>query len=254
MSLHRCALVSRVSLAFALLAALLSLGSGCHWSAGGKNVAGTTMYQQGRYQEAIQQFQLALKQDPANADAYYNMAASYHSLGKLQNDPQALAQAEQLYNQALNISPDHVDCHRALACLLVETGRSDKAFTFLQNWANTSPDVLDSHVELARLYQEFGDKDNAIRNLEQAVAVNSNSPESARAWAALASLREQSGNTYQALLDYSRSQQLNPYQPAVTERIASLQRSMGGVQLPPTPSASGSTVAARAPFAQPIRY
>jgi tetratricopeptide (TPR) repeat protein len=239
---------------FVGVVALAAMGSGCHWSAAGKNVNGAALHHQGRYQEAIQQFQLALQQNPASADAYYNMAASYHQLGKLQNDQQALAQAEQLYNQALNISPDHVDCHRALACLLVDTGRADKAFTLLERWAQRSPQVIDSHIELARLYEEFGDKENAIRNLEQAIAVRSDTHESARALSALARLREQSGDAYQALVNYNRSLQINPSQPAVAERIASLQRAMGGVQLPPTPSASGSTLTARAPFAQPVRY
>lgn len=211
-----------------VLITALSFAGGCRWQARGRNVTGTALHHQGRYHEAIQEFQTALTNDPINADAYYNLGSSYHGLGKVNGDQQMLSQAEQLYNQCLDISPEHPDCHRALACLLVETGRADKAFTLLTRWSQRSPQLVDPHVELARLYQEFGDKASAVRNLEQAVAANPNNPETARAWAALASLREQTGETQQALLDYYRSQQLNPNQPAVTERIAAIQRAMGG--------------------------
>ena len=49
-----------------------------------------------------------------------------------------------------------------------------------------------------------------------------------RAWTALAQLREKSGDYTQALANYQRSYSLNPFQPAVANRIATLNRSMGG--------------------------
>ena len=226
-----------------LVICLAVLATGCRWSTAGKNVAGVALHQQGRYDEAIVQFQESLAQDPTNADTYYNIASSYHGKGKVTQDQQMLSQAEQLYNQCMDISPDHPDCHRALGCLLVETGRADKAFTLMQRWNQRSPQNIDSHVELARLYQEFGDKPSAIRHLESAVATNANDPRSARAWAALASLREQTGAPQQALQNYYRAQQLNPYQPQVAERIAALQQAMGGPPaVAPTITAGTRTV------------
>ena len=232
-----------------LLGLLAVAATGCRWSTAGKNVSGVALHQQGRYDEAIVQFQDALTQDPTNADTYYNMARSYHNKAKVTNDQQMLSQAEQLYNQCLDISPDHPDCHRALGCLLVDSGRADKAFTLMQRWNQRSPHIIDSHIELARLYEEFGDKPSAIRHLESAVAVDSNDPRSARAWAALASLREQTGDPQQALQNYYRAQQLNPYQPEVAERIASIQQAMGG---PPAvlPTTTGTTMASINPFAR----
>jgi tetratricopeptide (TPR) repeat protein len=215
--------------AASLLLLVFALGfAGCHWSASGKNIHGTALHQQGRYYEAIGQFEQVLAQDPINADGYYNLASSYHGLARSRGDQAMFAQSEQLYNKCLDVSPNHADCHRSLACLLVETGRADKAFTLLDRWSQRSPQSIDPQIELARLYQEFGDKTNAIRHLEQAVAIDANNPNTARAWAALASLREQTGDTQQALMNYYRAQQLNPNQPAVAERIAALQRAMGG--------------------------
>ena len=127
-------LALRAVKSLSLVVLLAVAATGCRWSTAGKNVAGVALHQQGRYDEAIVQFQESLAQDPTNADTYYNMARSYHNKAKVNNDAQMLSQAEQLYNQCLDISPDHPDCHRALGCLLVDSGRADKAFTLMQRW------------------------------------------------------------------------------------------------------------------------
>jgi len=207
-------------------------------SATGQNMAGTQLYTQGQYYAAVDRFQQALAYDPANADAYYNMAATYHQMGKTNTDDAMLNQAESMYNRCLDLSPDHADCHRGLAVLLVETDRQEKAFTLLERWVERSPQVADPRIELARLNQEFGDKEVAKRQLEQAVSIDANSPSSARAWAALAQLREESGDTTQALADYERSYHLNNFQPAVAQRIASLRGHTLGV---PAPISNGGT-------------
>ncbi|MBU6173759.1 MAG: hypothetical protein KGQ60_08130, partial [Planctomycetes bacterium] len=51
---------------------LLLLGFlGCRSSVG-QNGLGVSLFQQGRYAEALQQFELAKLSDPSNPDVYYN--------------------------------------------------------------------------------------------------------------------------------------------------------------------------------------
>lgn len=219
--------------------------AGCGTFPSSHNVDGVKLFQQGQYPAAMQQFQQALLAEPQNADAYYNLAASYHRLGSQQNDKQSLLQAENLYNQCLDRDENHADCHRGLAVLLVETDRSDRAFALLQNWSARNPRSADARVELARLYEEFGDPETAKTNLQAALQLDQNS---ARAWAALGRLREQAGDPTQALANYQRSLQLNRQQPAIAERIASLQSRMpgaGGVVAgtPSVPGMSGASPA-----------
>jgi tetratricopeptide (TPR) repeat protein len=90
-------------------------------------VDGVRYFQQGQYPVALQRFDAALTIDPQNADTYYNKAAVYHRMGLATRDQNTLNQAESLYNQCLNLNPNHVDCHRGLAVLLAETGRTDKS-------------------------------------------------------------------------------------------------------------------------------
>ena len=201
---------------------LLSLGSiGCQMSSHGYNVDGVRNYHVGRYQEAIQSFQQALLNDPNSADAYYNLAATYYELGKRNNDRSLLGQAEGLYNQCLDLDPNHTECYRGLAALLVDTDRSRSAFTLLKGWAQQNVQVADARIELARLYEEFGDKDSAARYLTDALNIDARNP---RAWTALARLREEQGQLAQALSNYQQAYQLNQYQPGVANRIATLQQ------------------------------
>ena len=209
------------------LAALAAL-SGCKLAADSKNQQGVRLYQQGQYDAAMQTFQKAVATDPTSADGYYNMAATTHRMGVARNDPNLLNQAETLYNQCLDRSPDHEDCHRGLAVLLTETNRSDRAFSLLKNWAARSPQHPEARIELARLYEEFGDRESAKTNLTEALQIDQHN---ARAWNALARLREQSGDYVQALANYQRSLEVNRFQPEVAERVAALTRtvSSGGV-------------------------
>ena len=223
---------TRWIIAPSLLVLTVLVTSGCKVAADGQNLQGVRMYQQGQYEGAMQQFQKAVVTNPGNADAYYNMAATLHRMGVARNDQNLLGQAETAYNQCLDLDADHVDCHRGLAVLLAETGRSDRAFTLLKNWAIRSPGNADARIELARLYEEFGDPEAARIQLTEAIHIDENN---ARAWSALGRLREQSGDYVQALANYQRSYGLNRFQPEIAERIAALNHTVGGQQGPTAP-------------------
>ena len=177
------------------------------------------MYQQGRYNEALQQFQTALRSDPSNPDAYYNLASTYHKVAVAQKDQRLVEQAESLYNQCLDLSPSHVDCHRGLAVLLAESGRPDSGMRLLKNWATQNPGASAPLVELARLNTEYGEPKVAERYLDQALAIN---PGDYRAWSAKGQMREQTGDLNQALQDYQQSLTINSLQPELYQRVASL--------------------------------
>ncbi len=199
------------------------LAIGCHAPGTSQNIDGVRMFQQGQSQAAIQQFQQSLAANPMNADSYYNLAASYHYVGKQNGDPNALTQAESLYHQCLDLNPDHVACHRGLAVLLVDTNRPQSAFTLLERWAVRSPQIADSRIELARLHEEFGESEAAQRYLAEAIDVQPGNP---RAWLALGKLREDQGQYAQALSNYQQAYYLNGNQPAVAQHMAALQQQL----------------------------
>jgi tetratricopeptide (TPR) repeat protein len=233
---------------------LLTSGfSGCQWAASGQNSQGAKLYQQGHYTAAMQEFQKAIASDPKNADGYYNLAATTHRLGLQRNDSSLMGQSEALYNQCLDHDANHVECHRGLAVLLIDTGRPDRAFALMKNWAAQNPTFAEPRIELARLYQEANEPQTALKYLEDAVQQDANN---ARAWLALGRLRESSGDLPQALQNYQRSLAINGMQPMVTERVAALSRQISS-QTDAALSAGGTRVAQPLPYGNistPNRY
>ena len=206
-------------LATVLIGCCALITSGCRVTSMGQNTLGVRLYQQGRYSEALQQFQTAQVSDPSNPDTYYNLASTFHKLGVTQKDAKLIEQAESLYNQCLDLQPNHIDCHRGLAVLLAESNRPDRAMALLKNWAAKNPQLADARIELSRLHQEFGQTKVAEQYLDEALALN---PNDHRAWTARGQMREASGDLSQALQNYQQSLAINSLQPDLYQRVASL--------------------------------
>jgi tetratricopeptide (TPR) repeat protein len=212
---------------FALAAFAVTLTAGCsQMTSQALNSEGVRLYQAGNYQQAADQFQRAIANDPNSGTSYYNLAASLHKSGKLTGNGADLQQAERLYNQCLEYDPNHTECYRGLAVLLAETGRTDASFRLLEGWAARSPQLADPRIELARMLEETNNTQMASARLVEALSID---PHNSRALTALGRLREVSGDRAQALANYQRSLALNRFQPEISARVAALQASGAGL-------------------------
>lgn len=213
-----------------MLAGLFVALAGCgEFAAQGRNAEGVRLYQQARYQEAMHEFQEATYDDSNDADAYYNLAATYHRLGRLEHRPSDLNQAESYYNQCLDRNPNHTDCYRGLAVLLAEQGRKEEAFRLVEGWTQRQPALADAKIELARLNEEYGNRQAAQEQLTEALAVQ---PDNPRALTALGKIREDAGDKAQALANYQRSLGEDERQPQVASRVTAC-RAASQAQCPP---------------------
>ena len=226
-----CSLLHCLSVA-GLLSALFATAGGCHWASAGLNAEGTRFHDRGQYHAAIARFNEAIQADPVNPDGYYNLGATYYAQAKLYQNEAYWRQAEDNFQQCLDVDKNHVECHRGLVVLLVERQRQDEAFKLLENWAHRNPDLADPKIELARLYEESGKKETAKEYLLAAIEADTQNP---RAWNALGKLHEESGNYQQALSNYAVSLRDNPMQPRIAARVVALESAVGpGHVGPPT--------------------
>lgn len=223
---------------YALLLGCLMLAVvfvGCNATTQRQNLAGRAAFERGQHAQAINAFQQVLNRDPANADAYYNLAATYYDLGVTRKNRQYVDQAEQLYRQAISYNGQHVDAHRGLVALLVETDREKFAFDVLNQWRQRYPQSADPLIELARIYQEYGDNTRATDFLADALRNDANST---RALKAIGHIREVQGQTQLALENYTRAWQINQQDQAAAAKVASLQAQLnasnpsGGAPVP----------------------
>jgi tetratricopeptide (TPR) repeat protein len=129
-----------------------------------------------------------------------------------------------------------------LAVLLAEQGRNDEAFRLIEGWGQRQPGSADAKIELARLNEEFGNRQKAKEYLIEALAIQ---PDNARALTALGKIREEAGETCQALADYQRSLDNDNRQPQVAARVSALQTSGA----PASAGGTGTRVVDRDPAA-----
>ncbi len=231
---------------------------GCRsWQSSGLNSQGVRLYRQGNYVAALEKFQHALRSNPQDPDSYYNLAATYHQIGKGSGRPLEFNQAETHYRQCIALSPFHVDAHRGLAVLMVDRGESEQqVISELERWAQQYPQWAEPKIEVARIYQDFarradgtgqvsrGHLATARSWLEEAVIAD---PSNARALAALGYINEQLGETKQALLDYQRSLQSNPGQPALAQKVTRLQQAIVPAGSPSNPGTRFADAQTRQP-------
>jgi tetratricopeptide (TPR) repeat protein len=223
-----------------VLAGVIAGLTGCGgFNAQGRNSEGVRLFQQARFQEAVKQFQEATYAEPQNADAYYNLAATYHRIGKVEHRQSDLDQAETNYNLCLDRNDNHTDCYRGLAVLLAEQGRNDEAFRLVEGWVQRQPNSADAKIELARLNDEFGNRQAAKEHLIEALAVQ---PDNARALTALGKIREDAGDKAQAAANYQRSLWQDNRQPEVVARLTALQGGAAATMAAPASAAGGRVV------------
>jgi tetratricopeptide (TPR) repeat protein len=203
---------------------MLSLSVGCNVAANRRNMIGAAAYERGQIAQAINEFQAALIVDPNNSNAYYNLGSSYYTLAKQSGNRQWFDQAEQLYRHAIALNDQHVEAHRGLAALLIETNREQFAFDLLNTWQKRYPISADPLIEIARLYQEYGDHRRATDYLADALRIDSRN---ARALKAMGHVREVQGQYDLALDNYQRALQIDNQQFDVAERVAMLQTRLG---------------------------
>jgi len=209
--------------------------SGCNVAATARNLQGKRLYEQGQFSAALQNFQTAIERNPYNADAYYNMAATYALMGRQTRNGEWLAQADRLYRQALSLDAQHTEAYRGLAVLLIENGRATEAFDIMRGWRARSPQSAEPLIELARLHKEYGDRTQAVQYLADALTVDS---DNARALKAMGQLREENGEYQLAMDNYIRSYRANSLQHDLAAKINALQTRLASQ---PTAPAAGQT-------------
>jgi Flp pilus assembly protein TadD len=132
------------------------------------NNLGTVLRQKGKIDEAISEYRLALQTNPALAEAHYNLGIAFLQKGDT-------AQAISEYQEALRIDPANTKVQNNLAWLLATCAdaslrNGDQAVELARQAnepsAGTDPVILDT---LAAALAEAGRFDDAARTAEKAL-------------------------------------------------------------------------------------
>jgi len=174
---------------------------------------GQLYYSQGKYQEAIEQFEKILSLEPKNANVMYLLGSLYLEVDKR-------TEALNLFLKAVDIDPEHDGCLNTLAYLYAEEGINlDDALSFINRALAIDPDngaYLDS---LGWIYYKKGEYPEALKHLQKADSILHDPV-----------IYEHMGDVYfalqepdQAKKNWDRSLELLPDQENVLKKITQLQ-------------------------------
>ncbi len=185
--------------------------------------------QHGDHQRAQQAYQQVLELDPNYLEANNHLAlveerlghagdASLHWMktGLLEEQRGEFEAARQAYQRVVVLNPTAVEAQSNLALLEERLGHREAA---LQQW-----------LRLAQLYDQQGQLDAAKRTYERILNMN---PDSVDALSNLAILHERSGNRDQAILYWSKCQQLAGPDDPRTQRAAERLMALGALKTGP---------------------
>jgi tetratricopeptide (TPR) repeat protein len=109
---------------------------------------------------ATREFQAALRENPSNANAEYQ-------LGRIDATREDFTAAQQHYNRALRMQPDHLWAHLGMGQALLKVGQPDAAVKHLAAAAKIDPANASAHFRLGTVYHELGRKDDATREMAE---------------------------------------------------------------------------------------
>ncbi len=161
---------------------------------------GTALDKQGHLDEALRQFQEALKEKPGYAEAYNNSGVVLDEQGRLD---EAISQ----YLQAIKLKPNFADAHNNLGAALNKQGRVDQAADHYQQALRLNPDHAAAHYNLGAALGRQGRLDDAIREFQTVLKLQ---PNSADAYNNLGVTLDKQGRLDEAITQYQAALKLKP--------------------------------------------
>ncbi len=126
------------------------------------NVLGIVLHLQGKFGQAIEAFERAVKLQPGFADTWGNMARTLEALGRYQEGVNAA-------RKAIELDPETASSHNNLASNLRGMGRAREAVKVLERALELSPNLPEAHNNLGNNWGDLGDLGRALESYEKAI-------------------------------------------------------------------------------------
>ena len=156
-----------------------------------------------------------LRRDPAPRNANPQLDGWLQQGYRCQRDGQR-AQAQKLFQRALQAAPDNVDAHYLIGSLLGENGELSQAAVHLERAIAVKPDFADAHAALGNVRLLQDDKQAALASYEQAVRLD---PNNAAVHSNLGLLYQGCGERALALQEFQLAHRLAPDLPDLLRNL-----------------------------------
>lgn len=147
----------------------------------------------------------------------FELAAQYHSAGKLK-------EAEQLYRQILTQYPSHIDSIHNLGLIAHQTGRNEIAVDLLRRAVALRPTDAEAYNNLGLTFRDMGQLDQAVAAYRRAIQLQ---PTLAQARSNLANALNDQGQIDDAIAAYRQAIALQPRYAEAFLNLANVYRDQG---------------------------
>ncbi|HXN99988.1 MAG TPA: tetratricopeptide repeat protein [Candidatus Acidoferrales bacterium] len=129
---------------------------------------GTLYSGRGQYENAVTEFESALKTEPTNDDAIRGLAKTYEQLGKL-------SEAEKTYQRAIDLRPQYWAGYNWLGAFYANHTRYADAAKMFGKVISLAPDSFRGYYNLAAVNVALGQYAEAIGNLNHSISIRPSS-------------------------------------------------------------------------------
>ena len=177
---------------------------------------GAAYFQRGYFPEAGTFFRLALRNDPASAEALYGVGSVALKLGDVKEARESFERAANLRASYLETRPNALN---NLGLLAIREGRIDDAIALFQEALRLYPDHLVALENLGNAYRQQHRWEEAQQTLERALAAG---PESPEVHYSLGMVFAQTGDTVKAHEYLKKALELRPIYPEALNNLGIL--------------------------------
>ncbi len=156
------------------------------------NNLGSALNEKGQTEEAISQFEQALRIKPDDPLARNNLAVAHYDLGVVFGRKGQTDEAISQFQEAIRIKPDGAEAHNNLGIAFGRKGQTDEAISEYQEALRIKPDYPDAHNGLGVALGMKGRIDEAISQFQEALRLK---PDYADAQSNLAKTLELKGKS-----------------------------------------------------------
>jgi tetratricopeptide (TPR) repeat protein len=179
---------------------------------------GLMLAEDGRIQDAVVQFEAAVRIEPTSPEAYGTLALARKGQGRID-------EAMRLYDEALRSYPGDADTLNDLALTLLQMGRLEEAEPHLRLALRQRPENAEIRANLGALLVKRGRVDDGVRELREALGYDSRC---ILAYSNLGAAYEMTGRLGEAITVYEAWLRAAPGDANARSRMQSVQRRVNG--------------------------
>ncbi|MDE3083942.1 MAG: tetratricopeptide repeat protein, partial [Verrucomicrobiota bacterium] len=175
---------------------------------------GLALFQLGRVEEAIAHFRKAIQLDPTDPDAHNNLGNAWARVGRLED-------AAREYQRALQLQPDDPGTHDNLGDAWFMLGRTSEAIDEYRAALKIRPDFAQAYYNLGSVLGRLGRLAEAAQQFEEALRLD---PNYVAAHTDLGDVLLGLGQTQEAIAHYEAALRLAPDNAIILDRLNAARR------------------------------